>query len=240
MSLISIFKSQTIEFFVIDELMLDILEKPGPSAKFMPEWYKTLPTRDKNQRDHFGSIGKTSKKCLPMLDAMSDGYIIPLAGDIHVRTNEDASLIDITQNQFAKLTDEHEQWQVGPKFPFKKNHLIKFLNYFIIKTPPGYSCLFIPPINHLETRFSTLGGIVDTDKYDRPINFPSVWMANNYDDFVHAGTPLVQCIPFKRNDRLKKYNVRHANEKEKILERKTALNQENREGYYSRFLREKK
>ena len=240
MSLISVFKSPLIEFLVTEKDHLDILEHPKPAGKYMPEWYASLQQYDKTSRDHFGHFVKTSKKCLPMLDSMSEGYIIPLGGDIHVRTNEDASLIDITENSFMKLTEEHNQNQVGDKFPFKKNHLVKFLNPFIIKTPPGYSCLFITPINHLETRFITLGGIVDTDKYFRPINFPSVWMQGNYDGHVYAGTPIVQCIPFKRSERIKKHKVREVNDKERYIENFQRLQQNNRDGYYSKFLRVKK
>jgi hypothetical protein len=143
-----------------------------------------------------------------MIDGMTNGFIIPLAGDIHIRTNEDASLIDITENPYVKLTEEHSKEQVGPAFPFPGKHLVKFLNHFVIKTPPGYSCLFVAPINHLETRFLTLGAVVDTDIYDREINFPSVWLANNFDEILPAGTPIIQCIPFKRENTISKFSVR--------------------------------
>ena len=39
-----------------------------------------------------------------------------------------------------------------------------FVSPCTIKTPPGYSCLFVPPLNNTDDRFSIIPGIVDTDK----------------------------------------------------------------------------
>lgn len=236
MSLFSIFKTPVIDFLASDE-QCAVLIPPAPAGKFIPEWYKTLPTEDKSIRDNKGKFGMTAKKCLPMIDAMTHGFIIPLAGDIHIRTNEDASQIDITENQYLKLTEEHNQNQVGPKFPFKEKHLIKFINPFVIKTPPGYSCMFISPVNHIETRFHVFGGIVDTDKYDRAVNFPSVWMACNFDDVLPAGTPIVQVIPFKRDTSIKTHNVRPFTDTEWRNHEIIRLKQDNQSGVYTNNLR---
>lgn len=239
MSLISIFKDPLIEFLTTEE-HANVLIPPAPANKFIPEWYKSIPATSKTCRDSKGALAMTAKRCLPMLDAMTYGYIIPLAGDVHIRSNEDASLIDITQNHYIKLTDEHHQEQVGSNFPFPKKHLVKFLNHFVIKTPPGYSCLFVAPINHLETRFVALGGIVETDVYDSEIHFPTCWLATNYDDMVKAGTPIIQCIPFKRNTTINKYEVRPFTPSERKKREITKLKQQNQASYYTSTLRIKK
>ena len=236
MNLFSLLKTPTIEF-LSSEQNCDILTIPAPANKFIPEWYRHLPTHSKSERDHSGSFGMTAKKCLPMLDIMTHGFIIPLAGDIHIRTNEDASQIDITENRYIKLTDEHSQAQVGSKFPFPKQHLVKFINPFVIKTPPGYSCMFIPPVNHIETRFMALGGIVDTDKYNREINFPSVWMATNFDEILPAGTPIVQVIPYKRDTTIEHCNTRPFTDNEYKKREIIRMKQDNQQSYYSKFLR---
>lgn len=236
MSLISIFKTPLIEFLA-SEQDVDVLIPPAPAGKFIPEWYKDIPAYSKTSRDAKGGFSMNAKKCLPMIDAMTNGFIIPLGGDIHIRSNEDASLIDITENKYAKLTEEHPPEQVGPSFPFKGKHLIKFINYFVIKTPPGYSCLFVAPINHLESRFLPLGAVVDTDKYDRQINFPVVWMANNFDGIIQAGTPIIQCIPFKRTTNITKYKVREFSNTEHRLKEKTRMRQDNQTSYYAKNLR---
>ena len=71
----------------------------------------------------------------------------------------------------------------------------------MIKTPPGYSCLFVPPLNNADDRFSIIAGIVDTDTFTQEINFPFVINGDKYpvlDTVVKMGTPYVQVIPFKR------------------------------------------
>jgi len=61
------------------------LPQPKPAAKYIPEWYKKIPpliTDGRDDRDWSGSHSFTAKKCMPMIDAMSLGYVIPLVGDM--------------------------------------------------------------------------------------------------------------------------------------------------------------
>ena len=79
----------------------------------------------------------------------------------------------------------------------------KILNPWNITTPAGYSCLFVPPLNNADDRFSILPGIVDTDQFNNPINFPIVLNGDKYPSqelFIKKGTPYVQIIPFKRDN----------------------------------------
>ena len=80
--------------------------------------------------------------------------------------------------------------------------IIKILSPWLIKTPPGYSCLFVPPLNHVNLPFRPLSGVVDTDKYSKlPINFPSIPQEipeKQQTKIIPAGTPIVMVIPFKR------------------------------------------
>ncbi len=80
--------------------------------------------------------------------------------------------------------------------------LLKILNPWFIKTPPGYSCLFVPPLNNCDDRFDIIPGIVDTDDWDLEINFPFVLNGDKYETLetvIKRGTPYVQVIPFKRD-----------------------------------------
>ena len=91
------------------------------------------------------------------------------------------------------------------KCPFvSKNKSLPFhklLNPWTIKTPPGYSCLFLPPMNNSDDRFSIIPGIVDTDTFPYEINFPIIINGDKYpilETVIKIGTPIVQVIPFKR------------------------------------------
>ena len=80
--------------------------------------------------------------------------------------------------------------------------MIKILNTWKIKTPKGYSCLFVPPLNNSDDRFSIIPGIVDTDTFPNEINFPIIINGDKYpilDTTIKKGTPYVQVIPFKRD-----------------------------------------
>ena len=77
--------------------------------------------------------------------------------------------------------------------------LMKFTNPWVIETPEGYSVLFKAPSNSFSD-LHIVEGVVDTDTYNRQINFPFVWAGTEteVDTIIPAGTPLIHVIPFKR------------------------------------------
>jgi hypothetical protein len=76
----------------------------------------------------------------------------------------------------------------------------KFTNPWSIKTPPGWSCLFLPPVHSSNSFFTILEGFVDTDRYTAPVNFPFVLKSVDFEGLIPAGTPMVQVIPIKREN----------------------------------------
>jgi hypothetical protein len=100
--------------------------------------------------------------------------------------------------------DTHSLKQVeGSPFIEKNKNLpfYKIINPWKIKTPKGYSCLFVPPLNNSDDRFSIIPGIVDTDTFPNEINFPIIINGDKYptlETTIKKGTPYVQIIPFKR------------------------------------------
>ncbi len=69
------------------------------------------------------------------------------------------------------MVSNHGAHQVAgnPKEPLPP---CKFHNYWSIRTPPGWSCLFVPPLNRAGQPFECVAGIVDTDTYHAHIHFP--------------------------------------------------------------------
>lgn len=199
MKLIEYFKSPQIEFYC-DERYWGVAPPPVPAGKYLPEWFKHIPARSDRTRDGKGKFMMNAKKCLPMLDAMQVGFIIPMPIDQHLRVNHDCSQIVLspTSTLFGKAAEFHDTEQVGGVSELFRSKPIKFINPWVVKTPPGWSTLFIPPINHFDPRFICLGGLVDTDTYRKQINFPARWLQPNYDGTIESGTPLVVAIPIKR------------------------------------------
>jgi hypothetical protein len=218
----------------------DIIPKPYLSKKYIPDWFKSLPMRVDNLEKLNNS---TVKRCVPFLDAMSIGYIIPLAADVEITTNSDASGISWNSKYFSPIIETHGKQQItSERNPHPKEHLppLKFMNYWKIQTPPGWSTLFISPINRQDTRFECLGGLVDTDKYTNFINFPFMFTQPNFTGIIIAGTPLVQAIPIKRDTLLNTSVVEEFSEKDYISVDRMKKKLQAHESYYRDYLVEKK
>jgi hypothetical protein len=176
--------------------------KPMPASKAIPDWYKNTESYVGGVKEPSGDARTTAtiKKCMPVLDAITAGYILPLPADIVVSKKE----VDGTTMQWFEwanfnLVGFHPVEQ-APLHPEKKPHpYIKFNNPWSIKTPPGYSCLFIQPL-HREAPFTVLAGVVDTDTYINTVNFPLVINDPDFEGLIPQGTPMAQVIPFKREE----------------------------------------
>jgi hypothetical protein len=59
--------------------------------------------------------------------------------------------------------------------------------------------MFTHPINRPDLPFYTMTGIVDTDTFPVPVNFP-FFIREDFDGIIPEGTPIAQVIPFKRED----------------------------------------
>lgn len=246
MNLENMFKlwgNETIEFYCHPNLE-GIIPEPKAASKNLPDWFKNLgPTceGEEDERDPFGNKSMSAKKCLPMLDAMSLGYTIPLAGDLHIRSNHDNSQIQVTNPPGMGLCEFHGAKQLGGpnKLGVVHHDALKFINQWVIKTAPGWSTLFVAPVNHFGTIFTCLSGFVDTDVYPKHVNFPAV--LNQFDVDVHlpAGTPLITAIPIKRNSFPKKPKIRKMSNKEMETIDKIQRTQDLRTHYYTYQLRKR-
>ena len=198
-------QQQQLEFLCFDDDLGNIPE-PYPARKLIPEWYKALP-----MKLGLGFEQSTLKRCPPFLDAMVTGWIIPLVADVSIKSNHDCSYIEYDSKYPRPMIENHGPMQVtSDKCPAP--HLpkppIKWMNYWAIKCPPGYSLLFVPPLNRPDDRFTCFSGIVDSDNYFEFVNFPFVWNVPNFDGIIPAGTPLMQVIPIKRDTLFNKHTIR--------------------------------
>ncbi len=179
--------------FTTEPDLRDIIPEPTPARKSLPEWFKKLPNFSEND----GWKSRTIKRCPPVLDAMSAGYILSTPAEMELRISDDGRVVDWKCDFFRPVIEAHEQSQVtdnpnAPKPP------LKFLNYWAIETPPGWSTLFVNPLNRENEMIDAIPGIVETDKYYEYINFPSFLKIKGCSVIVPRGYPIVQAIPFKR------------------------------------------
>lgn len=181
------------------------LDPPLPAKKNLPEWYKNIAS-------YIGELGKkplpeplgpsTVKKCLPVFDSLSLGYLITSPVDVYV-VNDGKSI----EFQYATLNymTYHRGDQVTGYPGLKGGDMPKFITPWGIKTPPGYSCLFVPPM-HRENAVLILPAVIDTDTYHLPVEFPFLLSDNKFSGLIPKGTPIAQVIPFKRDNWKQEYS----------------------------------
>lgn len=193
---------------------------PTPIKLNIPEWFKKLEHK----------LGRfTVKGCLPFLDTLTSGYLLKTPQDMQVQHGIEMNKDDpnhpvkkgsLNRCPYKKTPDvdinladvDQQSGHFNPNFQAvgwpaleEKNHggpVHKFVNPWHIKTPKGYSCLFLPLLNNNDDRFEIIPGIVDTDTYTQEINFPILLNGYKYkmpiDFVIKRATPYVQVFPFKR------------------------------------------
>lgn len=191
-----------------DTVGIDDIYTPVPISRYLPEWYKETPDYVNGERKIYdGRTPHTIKKCMPVFDAMTAGYIIVTPADVQVTQRDGGPYFEWPN---FGLISFHAVEQ-APKHPNSKGiSYPKWTNPWAIKTPSGYSCLFISPMHNPNGIFTILPGIVDTDTYTAPVNFPFVLNKTDWEGIIPVGTPIAQVIPFKRD----KWNINIGGEKE--------------------------
>jgi|TARA_R100001530_G_C4301395_1_gene150565 hypothetical protein len=214
-----------IEFITSNNYLNAIgVEKPEPIKLNIPEWYKKL--------DH-SMEKRTIKGCMPFLDALSAGYLLRCPQDLYFnyglisrKGEPDVSYKNALDEEGriemegTNLNCRHPEAHKVDQYPdpiIKKEQanrpILKILNPWIIRTPPGYSCLFTSPLNNHHYPWQIISGIVDTDTFNKEVNFPfkvNVEKIENKDKtfIINKGTPYVQIIPFKRENWIMKIKAK--------------------------------
>jgi hypothetical protein len=171
---------------------------PKPASTNIPQWYKDTESYIDNKKEYVdGVLQHTIKKCIPVFDSITAGYILFTQVDVEVSQNINNETFYNWPSQEPISFHSIKQAELHP---YQNQHPYpKWMNPWTIETDPGYSCLFVSPLNNPNGIFNIIPGIVDTDKYLSQINFPFVLNDPNWKGIIPAGTPIVQVIPFKRD-----------------------------------------
>lgn len=172
---------------------------PKPATKNIPEWYKNTPSYANDMKKEIlpgVTTPHTIKKCIPVLDAMTAGYIMYTQVDVYVKQMEDGPYFSWSSQDAISF---HPVGQ-APLHPGANGlPYPKWNNHYAIKTAKGYSTLFVPPLHNPNGFFTVFPGLVDTDTYTAPVNFPFTMNDPKWEGLIPAGTPMVQVIPIKRD-----------------------------------------
>lgn len=100
--------------FLCANHLVDVIPKPVEASRLMPDWFKSL-SRDREGVNKFAA--GTVKRCVPALEAMSQGYIIPLWADLHVVAKRRINLYDEQGQKIGEIEDA--------KGPINENHVLE-------------------------------------------------------------------------------------------------------------------
>lgn len=173
-----------------------VVAPPVPARSYTPDWFRKLPAVDEGQVSTTDT-GITIKRCMPFLDAMHTGWILPLPATVRLEVRDGGRVVEAGWDFDRPLVSFHGAHQVRGN-PWGDRAACKFHNFWSIVTPPGWSCLFVNPLNRPNGLFEVIAGIVDTDTYRAPVHFPFFPTAPDGLHVIEKGSPMVQVIPFQR------------------------------------------
>jgi hypothetical protein len=220
--------------FVARTPFFEDVERPFPATNAVPEWFKGIKpyfpvtyTEINNEgfnvhvsetekltlvNDNFGmSSNATVKKCTPMLDSLTSGYIFPLWTGVFLRqtVNKEPVVSWLTKGGPRNWTpfSEHGNPSVNEiELPDGySSKIFKYHNPWRIITPPGYSCLITSPFGYRNLPFRAIPAVIDTDRFNDDLIVP-VWVKEGFEGIVEKGTPMLQVLPFKRVDWVSSYS----------------------------------
>lgn len=203
--------SKKIKFIAVHDYAWELADRPYPAKNNIPQWWKNMPPYIVDEENPEGKNfllrnlrnNLSPKKCMPMLDAVTSGYIIPLWADVFIKSYEDIDNPGYRPSVLWKTTREVFESNIDGsnhlEAPEGYSNLYKFINLWCVRTPPGYSVRISSPSGYDNLPFKTVDAVVDTDKYDAGLPIP-MWLKDGFEGLIERGTPLVQITPFKREN----------------------------------------
>lgn len=173
--------------------------QPVAAKDLLPDWYKQTQSYMGGVKvPHPGnSTNATVKKCIPVFDILTSGYLILSPADVWVTRDAKGAAFFRWKENTTLSFHPTEQAEKHPEN--NGDAFLKWENPWLIQTPPGYSCTILHPV-HRDLPFKILEAVVDTDTYYAPIKFVFVLKDNTWEGLIPAGTPIAQVIPFKRQN----------------------------------------
>lgn len=230
---------RTVKFHLVKDFGDYEVPPPRPAKRYIPDWYKKTPATLPDEL--------SLKKCIPFLDAMTAGYMIVTHVEMIVQQALDGTV------QLHNPNEEYRRrWQNDmpleahpnkqfPNSPMSGYTVLKYMNPWRIETPKGYSTLFAPLFNRLESPIMPMTGIVDTDKFHNLINFPFIhtMLEPGGEVIIPKETPVCQLMFIKREDWQQKDTFLAAHEVNRTIKCREEMHVD-RIDYYKRKVVEKK
>jgi hypothetical protein len=219
--------------------------KPEPTLKNIPDWYK----RQAGSVDEDSGLAKgvstgTIKRCMPIFDAMTAGYLLYFPMDVYVDATDPQKLTWSAPNPMLKHSSEmfavHAELQYD-QYPVDRDiwhpQLFRILPFWSAVTEKGFSTLIIHPLHREAEVFKTVSGLIDTDNFSSDGHF-SMHIKKGFKGIIKQGTPFAQMIPIKRES----WKMEVANDIEStefLLKQRLSVRSKFRHSYKEKFWNKK-
>lgn len=201
-------KKQIIKFYPLSDKTVEFAPEPKPASKAVPQWYRAQPSQIDNGESlaQYGQPTSTVKRCMPIFDAMTAGYILSAPVDIYLdATNPEKLTYQVPATMATFKSDifaTHDRRQYS-NMPIDENiyhkDLLRIMPFWIVSTAKGYSTMFLNPTHSDPSPLTAVPGIIDTDAYPSDGHLSFI-VEKGFKGIIKQGTPLVQIIPFMRED----------------------------------------
>jgi hypothetical protein len=203
-------KSSKIKFISTMPKSPGVFPKPEPAYKNIPTWFKKIESfYDGDSTPYAGQQKLTVKRCVAFLDILSSGYFLLAPFDIYIDTTDGkkdftipTALQGLQNTHMKQFVGMHDLRQVEG-YPFDKDvyveHLFRIHPIWVVKTDPGVSCLYINPQHQENSPLFAISAVIDTDGYPSD-GLLSFLVKKDFKGYIKKGTPIMQVIPFKRQN----------------------------------------
>jgi hypothetical protein len=166
------------------------------TSEHIPKWWKDGNTFVPGIKPF---ENKAMKLCMPFLDALTIGYVIPTPCDIVVQVVDNKIKFIWPDGPFKieKRNSSHNATIPTPAGHYQDQYTWS-LNT-LLELPKGYSALYTHPLNRHDLPFTSLSAIVDLDETVAEGALP-FYLKAGFEGLIPQGTPFVQVIPFKREN----------------------------------------
>ena len=198
--------AKRIKFYPFNEIASKDIDSPKPAEKHIPEWYRKQPGSINDEAGYAqGMLQSTVKRCMPVFDAITAGYILVAPVDIFIDATQPDRLVKevplAAKMGLPELFATHGSEQYS-HFPIDTSiyhkEILRINTYWSIQTEKNSSSIIMQPIHQDISPLMAITGIVDTDKMITDGHF-SFLVKKGFKGVIKQGTPLAQVIPFNRD-----------------------------------------
>jgi hypothetical protein len=193
------FKKEPIIEFLTEDFSIRKYMPVIPASELKPQEFTNLSPTVPNF--HTGIDRGTARLCPAIKDFLDTGYIIRAWCDMKFEFQEiqGTKVCHVLLSKTGDGVQNHDKFQLGQLNDKKYiRHVVKLMSPWWIKTAPGYSFYFMP-LAFWQLPYQPVAGVVNGDMTHMhcPIN---LWVEGNETFEIKFGDPLVQVVPFKREN----------------------------------------